>query len=494
MPHSTSAASAPARRRHRGRHLTLAAVLPAALAAAFMAAGPAGGAAPTVSAAVLATVAAGLLWHRGRGTARRSPRTGACAGGSTGTTGITGGGAAPAEAPSPAAEGTGTGTGTTLWRLRTTVRDTPGTLGAVCTALADRRIDIVSLQTHPLADGTVDEFLLRAPSGLPATALEAAVEGAGGADTWLERADAHDLVDMPTRVLGLATRTALDAAELPLALRRLLGRCTIGSTPAGQPGQPEELGGGAREEPYGHGPLQEADASGGTPEALPTVMRLRDPAGGLITVRRAQPPFTPTEFARARALVELDALLGTRVPRRRDVLTVPQGSEIGLRRARPEDRPAARSMHARCTPATLARRYHGPVGDADRYLTHLLDPRFGQSLAVETPDGRVVGLGHLLWDGDESEVALLVEDAWQRRGVGTTLLRRLVELAADAGRESVYAVAQSANTGMVAAMRALELPLDYQVEDGTLVITAALPTASGGGPAALPWTVSDRPA
>jgi GNAT superfamily N-acetyltransferase len=119
-------------------------------------------------------------------------------------------------------------------------------------------------------------------------------------------------------------------------------------------------------------------------------------------------------------------------------------------------------------------RYHGPVGDADRYLNHLLSPRFGRTLAVQTASGRVVGLGHLLWDGDETEIALLVEDDWQRRGIGAELVGRLVAMAVEAGCESVYAVTQASNTGMVAAMRGLDLPLDYQIEEGTLVITARL--------------------
>ncbi|MFD7661203.1 GNAT family N-acetyltransferase [Streptomyces sp. NPDC059788] len=344
---------------------------------------------------------------------------------------------------------------TALWRMRTTVRDEPGSLAALCAALAGHRVDILSLQTHPLSDGTVDEFLLRAPAPLPAKELTRAVASAGGAHTWLERADAHDLVDAPTRMLGLATRTALDSAELPLALRQLLGRCTIRSVPAGtRNGRPEA-------EPVpDEGILEEH------------TMTFRDPSGGSVTIERPHLPFTPTEFARVRALVELDARLGHRVPPRRDVLTLPEGNPITVRRADPADLTAAREMHDRCSSRTLAMRYHGPVADAERYVEHLLSPRFGRTLAVETASGRLVALGHLLWDGEETEVALLVEDAWQRRGIGSELLRRLVAMAAEAGCGSVYAITHASNTGMVAAMRGLGLPLDYQIEEGTLVISA----------------------
>ncbi|ELP69290.1 ACT domain protein, partial [Streptomyces turgidiscabies Car8] len=359
----------------------------------------------------------------------------------------------------PGAADAGTDAGASvLWRMRTTVRDQPGSLASLCIALAERRIDILSLQTHPLAVGTVDEFLLRAPGDLAAAEISGSVSRAGGQGTWIERADAHDLVDAPTRVLGLATRTALDAAELPLALRQLLGRCTIRSLPGGAVA--------ARDGVPVEGALDETD----------TVMRLRAPEGGVITVERPYLPFTPTEFARARALVELDARLGPRVPHGQDMLTLPRGNAITVRRADARDLDAAKAMHERCSPRTLSLRYHGPMGDADRYLGHLLSPRYGRTLAVQTASGRVVGLGHLLWDGDETEIALLVEDEWQRRGVGGELLRRLVSMAREANCEHVYAVTQSSNTGMVAAMRGLGLPLDYQIEEGTLVITARLDT------------------
>ncbi|MDH6117769.1 RimJ/RimL family protein N-acetyltransferase [Kitasatospora sp. GAS204A] len=354
---------------------------------------------------------------------------------------------------------------TRLWRLRATVSDAPGSLAAVSTALAELRISIISLQTHPLPDATVDEFLLRAPRSLPRPALTEAVALAGGREIWTEPADAHDLVDVPTHVLALATRTALDAAELPVALRQLFGQVTIRQFPArGEDQRP-------------------------APSLAGPVMLLPAPGGELIELSRPHLPFTPTEFARAKALVELDTVLGPRVPKVEDHLRLPgggpHGEELTVRRARSDDRAAALAMHRRCSPATLRRRYHGPVADADRYLGHLLDPRHGQTLTVETADGRLVALAHLMWDGDSAELAVLVEDAWQRRGLGLDLLRRMAALAAEAGVATVYAVTQAGNTALISAMRRLELPLDYQVTDGTLVITAHLAGAAEQLPS--PW-------
>ncbi|MFI1619183.1 GNAT family N-acetyltransferase [Streptomyces lydicus] len=450
----TEASSARASRRHHWRRdvIELAALFTAVAVADavanIVAHGPSGPVLLCASAvALLATAVFHVWWSRRHENAPPPTDTGATA-------------ASPRDR-APAAGGRET----TLWRMRTTVRDEPGSLAELCTALAARQVDILSLQTHPLSDGTVDEFLLRAPGSLAPGELTRTVAGAGGRHSWLERADAHDLVDAPTRMLGLATRTALDSAELPLALRQLLGRCTIHSVPARSlTGQP------LAEQVPAEGVLEDH------------TMKFRDSSGGSLTIERPQLPFTPTEFARVRALVELDARLGQRVPPRREVLTLPEGNEITVRRADTSDLAAAREMHDRCSPRTLALRYHGPVGDADRYLGHLLSPRFGRTLAVETASGRLVALGHLLWDGDETEVALLVEDTWQQRGIGAELLRRLVAMADEAGCESVYAITQASNTGMVAAMRGLGLPLDYQIEEGTLVITAR----PAGVPAARP--------
>ncbi|WP_380281628.1 GNAT family N-acetyltransferase [Kitasatospora purpeofusca] len=348
---------------------------------------------------------------------------------------------------------------TALWRVRTTVQDSPGSLARVCAAFAARQVNIVSMQSHPLPAGAVDEFFVRAPRSLTRADLAALVAGAGGRDIWTGPADAHDLVDVPTHVLALATRTALDAAELPIALRRLFGQCSIRQYP----------GAAAR---------RTAGVDG-------HVMRLPVPSGDLVELTRPQLPFTPTEFARAQALVELDSLLGPRVPDVRARVSLPAGADLTVRRADAADKEAALAMHHRCSPDTLRKRYHGPVRDADRYLDHLLDARHGQTLAVEAADGRIVALGHLMWDDEGAEVAVLVEDAWQRRGLGLDLMRRMSALALEAGVDTVYAVTQASNSGLIATMRRLAAPLDYQVEEGTLVITAHLAEAAEELP--VPW-------
>ncbi|WP_431032216.1 GNAT family N-acetyltransferase [Streptomyces sp. P6-2-1] len=447
MNTETPVREAAPRPRHWRRELVELAALFTAVAVAdavanTVAHGPGGPELLITSAVLLAATAAfHVWWSRRHGHAPPPLDTG------TGTEGDSGTGTEPDAREQPGA--------TVLWRMRTTVRDEPGSLAALCGALAGHRVDILSLQTHPLAEGTVDEFSLRAPASLEASALTRAVAAAGGSGTWIERADAHDLVDPPARILHLATRTALDPAELPLALRELLGRCAIRSLPAGKAAQGAE---GIHDGEGGPG----------------TVLRLHTPEGDVVTAERAYLPFTPTEFARARALLALDARLGPRLPGGAEVYTLPRGEAVTVERAGQGDLDEAKELHARCSPATLARRYHGPVRDADRYLAHLLSPRHGRTLAARTASGRLVALGHLLWDGEETEIALLVEDSWQRKGVGSRLLERLVAMAADAGADSVYAVTQASNTGMVSAMRGLGLPLDYQIEEGTLVITARL--------------------
>jgi GNAT superfamily N-acetyltransferase len=135
---------------------------------------------------------------------------------------------------------------------------------------------------------------------------------------------------------------------------------------------------------------------------------------------------------------------------------------------------AARALHRRCSARTLAARYPGPPAEADGFLPHLLAPRHGHTLAARARDGALVGLGHLLWDGEEeAEVALLVPDAWQRCGVGSALLRRLAALATASGHVRLYAVAPPDAAGAATAvLRTLGVPVSVRREADAVVLSA----------------------
>ena len=167
-----------------------------------------------------------------------------------------------------------------LWRIRTVVQDTPGELAGITAVLARRGVNILGVQLYPLADGVADEFVVEAPPWFQAAELEAAVRTGHGAHIEVTRAHVRDLVDLPTRVLGLATRLVSGGSTLPAALGELCGPCTV---------------------------VRLADTGRGGAELEGTTMRLRDGDGGVLVVTRPFSEFTPAEYARARALVRLTA-------------------------------------------------------------------------------------------------------------------------------------------------------------------------------------------
>jgi GNAT superfamily N-acetyltransferase len=93
------------------------------------------------------------------------------------------------------------------------------------------------------------------------------------------------------------------------------------------------------------------------------------------------------------------------------------------------------AMHTRCSDQTIKRRYHAALPFLSPRLAHaLLIPDHGQSLVV-TCGADMVGIAtfarhHAADHGGEYEVGLLVEDRWQRQGLGSRLLRSLARQAA----------------------------------------------------------------
>jgi GNAT superfamily N-acetyltransferase len=138
--------------------------------------------------------------------------------------------------------------------------------------------------------------------------------------------------------------------------------------------------------------------------------------------------------------------------RRQDRVRLRDGSQVFVRPVRRGDKDRLAAMTDALSEESRFRRYLGPKGRLSasdlRYLTEI-DHRDHEALvALEHRDGPAVGvaryirLGH---DGHTAEAAVVVSDPWQRRGIGTMLLRRLSEHARENGIARFTGVVLSSN-------------------------------------------------
>ena len=339
-----------------------------------------------------------------------------------------------------------------LWRIRATVEDRPGYLSVLTASLALRSVNILAVQVHTTEGGAVDDFLVDTPDTMSEQELHAAIERGRGRDAFVTRAEAQGLADQPTRALALAGRLVHDPDSLGEALVTLLDAAEVRWRPAGTV--------------VLHGFDEER-------------MTLIDPSGGSYEVLRPAPAFTPAEYARAQALVEVGGALVRRADEQATLL-LPDGAELLIRTATADDVEGVRRLHAHSSMRSRRLRYLGGTQvPSDARLRRMLEPANGLTLLAlhVDPAGeeRVVAMANLLTEGDLGEVGLLVQDAWQCRGIGTALLRRLT---AWAGRMHCSALVAHTGADNVAMLRTLRRfgATEPGDRDGTLLsVTLPVP-------------------
>lgn len=131
------------------------------------------------------------------------------------------------------------------------------------------------------------------------------------------------------------------------------------------------------------------------------------------------------------------------------------------------DLPRLVAMHDRCSEETVRRRYHSPVPQLSTRLAHeLLRPARGWSV-VATCGCDLVGLAVYAADRDGGyDVGLLVEDRWQRQGVGSRLLRALARHARDHGISVLTCTTQLDNPCVLRTIRRAGFGPRLSVVDG----------------------------
>ncbi|QKG19598.1 GNAT family N-acetyltransferase [Actinomadura verrucosospora] len=313
-----------------------------------------------------------------------------------------------------------------LLRIRTEIEDRPGRLALLTAALAGRGANILALSVQVDAGGVVDEFLVDVPGrGAGPRELAETLAAAGGARTAVRPARPHELVDEPTRALVLASRLRAEPHAVPEVLAELLRADEAGwaASPDGPPAGGEDDG---------------------------CVLTVPLGRGRAVRLRRYGLPFTATEAARADALVR--AALPAEPPRpasRR--LPLRDGTHVTVRPIEPRDAGAVRELHERCSLDSRRMRYFSPKPyPPPRAIQRFCDPAHGLTLVAEGPDGSLLALAHLIHvlDPGVAELAFLVEDAWQGRGLGRALAELLLALARERGLVELRATALSENVRM----------------------------------------------
>lgn len=359
-----------------------------------------------------------------------------------------------------------------FFRIRTTVDERPGRLASLATALAEKGGNILGLSVQPDTDGTVDEFVTDIPAS--PEAVRAALEAAGGRRVRIVPATAHELTDEPTRTLLLAARLRSAPWRLPEILGELLRADDARWVYGAIPGRPAVLTGAESGEKDEGEALELPD---------PTLLVVPVAPRRSIRLRRAGLPFTLTEAARAAAMVRL-AQPPAEPSAAEGPVRLADGAEVQVKPLTSLYREALRDLHERCSPETRRFRYFTANPTLPpRMFDRLCDRARGQSL-VAGHDGQVVALASLMFTSDPgiAEIAFLVEDRWQGRGLGTHLARMILAQARDLGFAEVRATLLYDNMRMRRLLISLGATLAHTEDPGVMEARLAVGVMATASP------------
>jgi GNAT superfamily N-acetyltransferase len=152
---------------------------------------------------------------------------------------------------------------------------------------------------------------------------------------------------------------------------------------------------------------------------------------------------------------------------------------LTIRPIRPDDEDGLGRMFRRLSPDTVYRRFLSPVkaprASALRHFANV-DHDLREALVAES-DGEIIGVARydrIAGDRAHAEVAVVVEDAWQRHGVASTLLRRLGETERGRGVDAFTGTMLGDNGPAARLARSLSPQTELRWVDGGMEMTTRL--------------------
>ena len=154
-------------------------------------------------------------------------------------------------------------------------------------------------------------------------------------------------------------------------------------------------------------------------------------------------------------------------------------TQVSIRVATPWDGERLRGMLSRLSPETIYRRFHLPYPDVPEWMLAIMleANHHDKEFLVAVAEEEIVG--HAMYvrvgDGSEAEMAIIVEDGWQSKGVGKSLLSKLAKRARLQGIETFTAEVLGENRRML-GLAAVFAGTDYTIEDDLYQVRMPLRT------------------
>lgn len=154
---------------------------------------------------------------------------------------------------------------------------------------------------------------------------------------------------------------------------------------------------------------------------------------------------------------------------RYETISLRDGSLATIRLLRPADAGRLLAMHQRLSADTIYNRYLSPRTPTMEELEQIcrLNEVGGGALVV-TAGSQIVGLAYYISpDGRSAEPAILIEDRFQRRGLGRKLFMQLVQHARERGISNMVALIYGTNHAVMQLIKGTGLPYQTSFSYGT---------------------------
>ena len=154
------------------------------------------------------------------------------------------------------------------------------------------------------------------------------------------------------------------------------------------------------------------------------------------------------------------------------------GSTVDLMPIEPSDEQRLARFHHGLSRDTIRRRFfyvHPELTDAELHrFTHV--DHVSREAIVAVADGEIIAVARFdrIEGSTAAEVAFVVADSWQGRGLGTALLSRLAARARHLGVTRLVAETLADNRQMLAVFHHAGLPITEQADGGIVDLTIAL--------------------